>query len=385
MKKIAILGSTGSIGKQTLDVLNNLNDEFEVYSLSTYSDLEIIIDQIKKFKPRLANAVHKETYQKLEKIAREEGFSTEITYGTDGLLDLVRMDEIDIVVNAVVGAAGLLPGLEALEHKKRLCSANKESLVIGGNLMRNMLKKGGELIPIDSEHSALLQASLSGRYPEIKNLILTASGGPFWGTGVDFSKVSIEETLAHPNWSMGKKISVDSATMMNKGLEVIEARWLFDIQPENIKVLIHPESIVHSIVEFVDNSQIAQLSVPDMKLPIQYALTYPERMEGLCQSLDLSKISELHFHEPDHKRFPCLRLAYEALHKGGSFPVVLNAANEAAVQLFLEKRINLARIPEIVERVLERHTHVSNPSIDTILQIDHNVKREVIELNKLEV
>ncbi len=376
MKKITILGSAGSIGKQTLDVISRLRDRFEVYGLATLNEVDVMAEQIELFNPEVAVMVEPETSEALkEKIGDT---NTEILSGKDGVIELASRADADIVVNAIVGSAALKPSFAAIRKGVRLCSANKESLVIAGHLLIPAVEENGaELIPIDSEHSALLQASLSGKKDEIRKLILTASGGPFHGKDIDFEEVTASEALQHPNWTMGAKITVDSATMMNKGLEVIEAHWLFGIPSERIDVLVHPQSIIHSIVEFIDGSQIAQASLPDMRLPIQYALTYPKRIECPVEPLNLAEIGRLGFVEPDFRRFPCLILAYDAMEAGGSAPCILNAANEAAVALFLAGKIPFAEIPRIINRAMSSHEIIENPTLDEIIEIDDTVRNSI--------
>jgi len=378
MKKITILGSAGSIGTQTLDVLRRFPDDFSVFGLCTFNEIDLMLEQISVFNPQVVCMVDKDAALNLKK--RLNSNSPEILAGQKGLLELASMEDHNIVINAIVGAAGLLPSLKAIKPGVRLCTANKESLVIGGEIiMREIEDKQAELIPIDSEHSALLQASLSGHYQEIRRLILTASGGPFHNSDIDLKKVELKDALKHPNWSMGAKITIDSATMMNKGLEVIEAHWLFDIPLDQIEIVVHRQSIVHSIVEFIDGSQIAQASMPDMRLPIQYALTYPNRDQSTIPILNLADIGQLTFEEPDYHRFPCLKIAYRAMEIGGSAPCVMNAANEAAVQLFLGCKIRFYQIPEIVQNALESHKSISNPDIETLLAIDNEIKVAVLE------
>lgn len=376
MKNITLLGSAGSIGKQTLDVVRHLDGEFEILGLATLNEVDVMAGHIEIFKPKIAVMVDSEAADKLKEKIGSSG--TSVLSGEDGLLELASHPDSDIVVNAIVGAAALKPSFAALREGVRLCSANKESLVIAGHLLMPMVEEtGAELVPIDSEHSALLQASLSGRKHEIRKLILTASGGPFRDKDVDFEEVTASDALQHPNWTMGAKITIDSATMMNKGLEVIEAHWLFGISAEDIDVLIHPQSIIHSIVEFVDGSQIAQASHPDMRLPIQYALTYPERFDSPIEPLNLAEIGRLDFHEPDFRRFPSLILAYDALEAGGSAPCVLNAANEAAVALFLAGKISFAEIPRLINRALNSHETITNPSLDQIIEIDSSIRQSI--------
>ncbi|MGC9315438.1 MAG: 1-deoxy-D-xylulose-5-phosphate reductoisomerase [bacterium] len=376
MKNITLLGSAGSIGKQTLDVVRHLDGEFEILGLATLNEVDVMAGHIEIFKPKIAVMVDSEAADKLKEKIGSSG--TSVLSGEEGLLELASHPDSDIVVNAIVGAAALKPSFAALREGVRLCSANKESLVIAGHLLMPMVEEtGAELVPIDSEHSALLQASLSGRKHEIRKLILTASGGPFRDKDVDFEEVTASDALQHPNWTMGAKITIDSATMMNKGLEVIEAHWLFGISAEDIDVLIHPQSIIHSIVEFVDGSQIAQASHPDMRLPIQYALTYPERFDSPIEPLNLTEIGRLDFHEPDFRRFPSLILAYDALEAGGSAPCVLNAANEAAVALFLAGKISFAEIPRLINRALNSHETIANPSLDQIIEIDRSIRQSI--------
>ncbi len=377
MKKITILGSVGSIGTQTLDVVSRLSEEFSVYGLASLNEYEAMARQVEIFHPKVVALADPNAAKRLKHLLGAEG--PEILAGDEGILELAAMEESEIVVNAIVGAAGLKPSVAAIRKGVRLCTANKESLVIAGHIIMKLVRElGAELLPIDSEHSALLQASLAGKYSEISRLILTSSGGPFWGKDVDFEKVKVNEALEHPNWEMGAKITIDSATMMNKGLEVIEAHWLFDIPPGKIDVLVHPQSIVHSLVEFVDGSQIAQASLPDMRLPIQYALTYPERRESPVETLNLAQIGKLTFEEPDFRRFPSLLLAFDALEAGGTAPCVLNAANEVAVRLFIDGKISFADIPRIVNRALTEHTPLPNPTIDEILALDSDIREKTL-------
>ncbi|MCD6595665.1 1-deoxy-D-xylulose-5-phosphate reductoisomerase [bacterium] len=367
MKKIALLGSTGSIGTQTLDVIENIGGKFDVVALAAGHNLEFLRRQIRKFHPKYVCISDEHNAN----ILRTEFSDTEIFFGDNGLVELACLDDVDIVVNAIVGAKGLIPSYRAIDCGKRLCTANKESLVMAGEILTERAKETGAVIfPIDSEHSALFQSMLSGKHSEIKRLILTASGGPFWNKDVDFDKIIPVDALAHPNWSMGQKISIDSATMMNKALEIIEARWLFDIPLEKIDVLIHPQSIVHSIVEFVDGSQIAQLSLPDMRLPIQYALTYPERFESPMKPLDLAEIGNLEFCTPNKDKFPAIDLAYRVLTDGGNSPIILNTVNELAVESFLMGEIKFSQIVRFVIQALDEIPKSSVSSLDDILSAD---------------
>lgn len=378
MKKITLLGSAGSIGKQTLDVVSRLAERFEIYGLASLNEVDVVAEQIGQFRPKAVAIADMEAANILAD--RISGSGVEILFGEDGVVELASRSEADIVVNAIVGAAALKSSFAALRKGVRLCSANKESLVIAGHLLIPAVEaSGAELVPIDSEHSALLQASLAGHKREIRRLILTASGGPFLDKDVDFEHISAVEALQHPNWSMGAKISVDSATMMNKGLEVIEAHWLFGIPADKIDVVVHPQSIIHSIVEFIDSSQIAQASHPDMRLPIQYALTYPERTSCPIPPLNLAEIGRLDFREPDFRRFPSLILAYDALEAGGSAPCILNSANEAAVALFLAGKISFAEIPRIINRAMNSNEILANPTLDEIFQIDIEIRKSILK------
>ncbi|HHS49632.1 MAG TPA: 1-deoxy-D-xylulose-5-phosphate reductoisomerase [candidate division Zixibacteria bacterium] len=377
MKKVVILGSAGSIGTQTLDIISRLPEMFEVYGLATLDEVEILAMQAKIFRPNVVAIVDEAAA--LEFKNSFEGDLPEILTGAEGVEELAARTDADIIVNAIVGSAGLRPSLAAIREGVRLCTANKESLVIAGHIIMPLVREhGAELIPIDSEHSALLQASLAGNSREIRRLILTASGGPFRSKDIDLDTISVADALQHPKWSMGPKITIDSATMMNKGLEVIEARWLFDIPPDRIDVLVHPQSIIHSIVEFVDGSQIAQASMPDMRLPIQYALTYPERRPSPIGTLNLAEIGELTFEEPDFLKFPALLLAFDALEAGGSSPCVLNAANEAAVKLFIEGKIRFSDIARTVNRAMAAHEIIAKPSIDEVLALDEEIRERTL-------
>lgn len=377
MKNVVILGSTGSIGKSALTVLSIFTERFTVYGLSTNTNVNLLEQQIKQFKPRMVVITDEESFQHFS-----QNHDTEMFYGMDGLKKLCSHPQVDLVINALVGSVGLLPSLEALESGKDLAIANKESLVMAGELLIGKAKeKGAEILPIDSEHSAIQQCLLSGKKEEVKKLILTASGGPFLRKSKDdLNKITVKQALSHPTWEMGKKITIDSATLMNKGLEVIEAHWLFGIPPDRIKVLIHPQSIVHSMVEFVDGSVIAQMSVPDMKLPIQYALFYPQRVFSNNTSLDLTKAGQLTFLEPDYEKFPCLGFAYQALKMGGTAPTVLNAANEVAVETFLTGGIGFIDIQKIVQETLRGHQTKPNPSLDDIINADNWTRQRAKEL-----
>jgi 1-deoxy-D-xylulose-5-phosphate reductoisomerase len=377
MKSVAILGSTGSIGQNALQVLSSFGDKFSIFGLSANRKVQLLKEQIERFKPKMAVLHDRDALQKLGPIR-----DVEMLYGDQGLEKLSSHPQVDLVINALVGSVGLLPSLRAVETGKILAIANKESLVMAGRLlMQTSREKGAQILPIDSEHSAIQQCLLSGKREEVRRLVLTASGGPFLNKNrEDMEKITVKQALSHPTWDMGRKITIDSATLMNKGLEVIEAHWLFGVPPDRIQVLIHPQSIVHSMVEFVDGSVVAQMSVPDMKLPIQYALFYPQRVSSSNTRLDLSKVGQLTFLEPDFDKFPCLGLAYQALKLGGTAPAVLNAANEAAVGAFLEQRIGFTRIEKVVRETLAQHKTESSPSLDDILKADHWARQTAGEL-----
>ena len=370
MKNLAILGSTGSIGESTLDVVARFPERFAVKALAAGGDrLERLAEQVRATGAHLA-AVRGEG--QAERLRSLLGGGVEVCWGTEGLVRVAGAEDVDLVVSAVVGAAGLVPTYAALLEGRDVAVANKETLVVAGELVLEAARKSGSrILPIDSEHSALFQV-LEGRQPEeVRHLILTASGGPFHGRSAEsLQRVDVNEALDHPNWSMGPKITVDSATLMNKGLEVIEARWLFDVAAERIKVTVHPQSVVHSLVEFVDGSMLAQLGVPDMRGPIAYALNYPDRlpMEGL--SLDLWNLEALTFEPPDRETFPCLDLAYEALRLGGTAPAVLSGANEVAVEAFLRGHLGFPEIARLVSAALEEHGTTPLDSIHAALEAD---------------
>jgi 1-deoxy-D-xylulose-5-phosphate reductoisomerase len=373
MKNLAILGSTGSIGRNTLEVVRNLNRNdypIRVKYLSAFSNTRLLCDQIEEFSPKAVVVFNKNSFDELIKDSGHLG--CEVLYGNDSLIELIRRDDYNLMVNALVGFTGLIPTIEAIKAGKDIALANKESLVVGGELIHQLLKKSSShILPIDSEHSAILQCIQGEPAKSISKLILTASGGPFLYHEKDnFGEITIEEALNHPNWKMGRKITIDSATLMNKGFEIIEGKWLFNIDVEKIEVLIHPQSIVHSLVEFSDGSVKAQLGIPDMKLPIQYAITYPERIYSDFPRLDLGLLKSLTFFAPDFDKFECLKLAYEVIKLGGSYPVVLNASNEIAVDLFLKKKIKFPEIPGLIRKALEKHNNSSRPDLNKIIEID---------------
>lgn len=371
MKNISILGSTGSIGTQALEVVRNNKDKFNIVALAVNSSIEQLIEQIKEFRPKVV-AVYKEDKAKEIRESLPNDIDVEIFSGMEGLKIVSSLQEVDILITALVGMIGLIPTLEAIKKGKTIALANKETLVTAGNLVMNEAKKHkASIIPVDSEHSAIFQCINGENKKNIEKILLTASGGPFRNKKrEDLLNVTKNEALKHPNWSMGKKISIDSATLMNKGLEVIEAKWLFDVNVENIEVLVHPQSIIHSMVQFEDSSVIAQLGNPDMKLPIQYALSYPDRILSSFKRLDLAKISTLTFENPDMNTFPCLGLAYESLKAGGTYSTVLNAANEVLVNEFLKDTIKFYDIPTYIEKALEKHLSLKNPTLEDILEVD---------------
>jgi len=379
-KQIAILGSTGSIGKNALRVIDSLGPQYEVVALSAHSSVELLAEQARRYKPGFVAITNSDYAEQLHELLGD--LDIEILAGPDGLIKIAELRQVDIVLTAIVGAAGLQAVLAAANKGKRLAIANKEPLVIAGELLRKTTKDNGSVIlPVDSEHSAVFQAMQSGGREQVNKIILTASGGPFrQADPEDLRNVTLEQALAHPVWDMGPKITIDSATMMNKAFEIIEARWLFDIPVEKIEVLIHPESIIHSIVEFVDGSMIAQLGEPDMCLPIQYALTYPERVAGIAKALRLEDIGTLTFEKSNLQTFRALSLGYEVARTGGTAPVVFNAANEAAVEEFLAGRIKFVNIVEIIENCLNRHNVKPAVCLEDVLEADAWARREVTEL-----
>lgn len=372
MKPISILGSTGSIGVNTLKTVEHLGD-LRVVALAAGSNVEVLAEQIKQFQPELV-AVKDENCAEnlLRKITNYKLNIPKILTGEAGLIAVATHEKAETVVSATVGAVGFVPTLRAIEAGKRIALANKETLVMAGELMTKAAEKSGaEILPVDSEHNALHQCLRGENSKEVKRLILTASGGPFrTKSNAEIENATREEALNHPNWKMGDKITIDSATLMNKGLEVIEARWLFGFGAEEISVIVHPQSIVHSMIEMVDGSIIAQLGVTDMKHAIQYALTYPKRQKNCLEPLDFTQLSRLDFESPDFDKFPCLRLAYDALKIGGTMPAVLNAANEIAVKAFLDKKIRLSDIPRIIESVMNEHELQNAANLEAILESD---------------
>jgi 1-deoxy-D-xylulose-5-phosphate reductoisomerase len=379
VKRIAILGSTGSIGTNTLDVIENLGPGYRAVALSAHSQAEKLLEQARQFRPAAVAVTQEAPDESLLKSLRSTG--AEVYAGPASMEKLVSRDDVDTVVAAVVGAAGLPAVLAAVRAGKTLALANKESLVVAGSLLvPEARRRKVPILPVDSEHSAVFQAIQCGRQHEVSRVILTASGGPFRNAPADFiENATLEDALKHPTWRMGNKITIDSATMFNKALELIEACWLFDLPPEKIEVVIHPESVVHSMVEFVDGSAIAQLSPPDMRTPIQYALTYPQRVAGRAKRLNLAQKFALNFEPPDPERFPALRLAYDVARLGGTAGAVLNAANEAAVAAFTAREIPFGEISRLVELTIDRHRDrlQQNPSLSDLLEADRWAREAV--------
>jgi 1-deoxy-D-xylulose-5-phosphate reductoisomerase len=370
LKRLAILGSTGSIGTQTLDVVTQHPDRFRVEALSAGENLDLLIKQARIFKPSVVSIANPKHYAELKKSL--SNLNIQILAGPDAALQIAVLDEADTVVAAMVGFAGLKPTAAAVAAGKEIALANKETLVVAGEMiMKNASRTGSRILPVDSEHSAIMQCIEGEEYKSIEKLIITASGGPFREMSEsDLGKVTPEEALHHPNWNMGNKITIDSASMMNKGLEVIEARWLFNIMPDRIEVVVHPQSIIHSMVQFTDGSVKAQMSVPDMRLPIRYALSYPERLASSMKRVSLATLGSLTFEKPDTKRFRNMLLARQALEQGGNMPCALNAANEVAVKAFLDGRTGFYGMSEIVEYVLDKTTYINESTLEVYEETD---------------
>ncbi len=382
MKKtnISVLGSTGSIGRSTLEVIDLLSHRFNVIGLAAGRNTELLASQIKRFEPEIVS-LEKESDADFLK-AQDFSDSVQIRYGQEGAEEIARYEDVDTVVAAITGINGLRSTIAAVKSGKKVALANKESMVVAGPLIQNLAKNSGaQIFPVDSEHSGVFQCLAKEDKKNVKRVILTASGGPFFrSTKEEMNNSTIEEALDHPRWEMGEKVTIDSATMMNKGLELIEARWLFNLQPEQLDVLIHPQSIVHSLVEMCDGSVIEQLSQTDMKIPIQYALTYPEREEAPIPPLDLSRIKALEFYEVDTEKFPMILLARDALNEGDSAPVALNAANEITVQAFLEKKIVFSDIFSVINTIMKDHKKKQVDNLDDILNVDRETKLQTRNL-----
>jgi len=379
MKRIAILGSTGSIGKSTLDVIKNFPKEFSLVGLAAYSNTEILSEQIERFHPKMVSVVDEQGALNIEK---RFGKKIKVLAGSEGLNALAESQGVDLVVLAISGSAALLPLIKAIEKGKQIALANKEALVMAGKIiMQKARQHQAKILPVDSEQSAIWQCLEANNKNYLRKIYLTASGGPLNKVKKsDFKRISLKDVLKHPRWKMGEKITVDSATLMNKGLEVIETMHLFSIDASVIDVLIHPEVIIHSMVEFVDRSILAQLSFTDMRIPIQYAMSYPKRLSNGLPGVDFLRLKNLSFEKPDEIKFPCLRLAYQAAKDGGSLPCVLNAADEVAVNAFLNKKINFVSIPRVIEKVLSRMSNIKNPSLEDILRTDKEARRQAMRL-----
>ena len=369
MKKIAILGSTGSIGTQTLEIVRT-NGDLEVTALAAGNNIDLLEQQVREFRPKLAAVWKEERAAELKSRVRD--MDIEIVSGMDGLLSVAAVPESEILVTAIVGMIGILPTIEAIKAGKDIALANKETLVTAGHIIMPLAKERGvSILPVDSEHSAIFQSLQGGQRKALHKILLTASGGPFRGKKrEELKNIQVEDALKHPNWEMGRKITIDSSTMVNKGLEVIEAKWLFGVTVDQIQVVVQPQSIIHSMVEYEDGAVIAQLGTPDMKLPIQYALYYPERRYLPGDRLDFAALQQITFEKPDMDTFYGLKLAYEAGRRGGSLPTVLNAANERAVAMFLDRKIGYLQIPEIIQACMENHKNIEDPTVEEILKTE---------------
>ena len=380
MKKICILGSTGSIGTQALDVIRQHHELFEVHTLTAYNNSKLLIQQAREFQPDSVVIMREDLYNEVSEALAD--LPIKVYTGSQALCEVVTHSEIDIVLTAMVGFAGLRPTIAAINAKKTIALANKETLVVAGELICNLaVKNKVAILPVDSEHSAILQSLTGEGDNKVEKILLTASGGPFRTfTREQMATVTPAQALRHPNWEMGAKITIDSATLMNKGFEMIEAKWLFDISPDDIQVVVHPESIIHSAVQFEDGSVKAQLGVPDMRLPIQYAFTYPARLHLDGDRLDLFKLGAMHFEPADMERFPCLRLSYEAIRTGGTAPCVLNAANEIVNLAFRESKISYPMIAEIIEKTMHAIEVVNNPTLEQLIEIDGQARAFALSL-----
>jgi 1-deoxy-D-xylulose-5-phosphate reductoisomerase len=382
MKNISILGSTGSIGRSSLEVIDKLSNRFKVVGLTAGRNTQLLEKQVEKFRPKIVSVEKEEEAEDLRR--KFKGESVRVAFAQEGAEEVASFSENDIVISAITGIDGLRPTLAAVQEGKKIALANKESMVVAGSLIQEKVQKfGAQLIPVDSEHSGVFQCLAKEEMENVKKVTLTASGGPFFlKSPSEMNNISLEEALNHPRWKMGKKVTIDSATLMNKGLELIEAHWLFGLAPQQLGILIHPQSIVHSLVEMSDGSVLAQLSPTDMKIPIQYALTYPEREDSLLPSLDLSEIKALEFYEVDTEKFPIIKLARLALEKGESFPIALNAANEVVVSAFLEQRIKFMDISEVLTGIVENHQKRKVQSLEDIFDVDRETRRESLDLLK---
>jgi len=373
MKKLSILGSTGSVGTQTLDIVKTNSQDFKIIGLTTNKNIDLLKNQITEFKPEAVAVMDKEKADELKRKVEAVVYS-----GIDGIIKIAKLDEVDTVVNSLVGSIGVRPTIEAIRKQKNIALANKETLVTAGYVVMEEVKKNKvNLMPIDSEHSAIFQCLNGENIDDVNKITITASGGPFREYSKEqLEKVTVKDALNHPTWKMGNKITIDSATLMNKGFEVIETHWLYGSNYNKIEVVVHPQSIIHSLVEFKDSSVIAQLGNPDMKLPIQYALSFPKRFELNAKKLNLAEVSNLSFEYPDLDKFPCLKYAFDSGNAGGTLPAVLNAANESAVYAFLDNKTKFLDIPKIIKKMLDEHNLIKNPDLNQILNIDKKVKEE---------
>lgn len=380
MKKIGVMGSTGSIGTQTLEIVRSYPDKLKVVALAAGKNVDLLEKQIREFKPDYAVMWSEEAAKDLKQ--RVSDLDVEIGCGMDGLLEMAVLEEMEILVTAIVGMIGIRPTIEAIKHHKDIALANKETLVTAGHIIMPLAKENHvSILPVDSEHSAIFQSLQGNRRDQVKRILLTASGGPFRGKKRDeLANMTVEDALKHPNWSMGRKITIDSSTLVNKGLEVMEAKWLFDVELDDIQVLVHPQSIIHSAVEYQDGAVIAQLGVPDMKLPIQYALFYPDRLPMQGKKLDLFEVGTMTFEKPDMETFEGLQLAFQAAKAGGSMPTVYNAANEMAVSLFLDKKIRFLQITEMIREAMQHHKVIDQPDVEQILETEAYAREQVMSV-----
>ena len=380
MKKIGVMGSTGSIGTQTLEIVRSYPDKLKVVALAAGKNVDLLEKQIREFKPSYAVMWSEEAAKDLKQ--RVSDLDVEIGCGMEGLLEMAVLTEREILVTAIVGMIGIRPTIEAIKHHKDIALANKETLVTAGHIIMPLAKENHvSILPVDSEHSAIFQSLQGNRRDQVKRILLTASGGPFRGKKRDeLANMTVEDALKHPNWSMGRKITIDSSTLVNKGLEVMEAKWLFDVELDDIQVLVHPQSIIHSAVEYQDGAVIAQLGVPDMKLPIQYALFYPDRLPMQGKKLDLFEVGTMTFEKPDMETFEGLQLAFQAAKAGGSMPTVYNAANEMAVSLFLDKKIRFLQITEMIREAMQHHKVIDQPSVEQILETEAYAREQVMSV-----
>ena len=381
-RKIAVLGSTGSIGTQALDVISRYPDRFEAYALVANNQVDRLLEQVRRFKPEVVVIANESKYAALKEALSD--LPVKVWAGAEAIEQVVQDTEIDIVLTAMVGFSGLKPTISAIKARKTIALANKETLVIAGELITRLaLENRAAILPVDSEHSAIFQCLNGEGSNEIEKILLTASGGPFRNFSMSqLQQVTREQALHHPNWNMGAKVTIDSSTLMNKGLEMIEARWLFDVNPSQIEIIVHPQSIIHSMVQFKDRSIMAQLSLPDMRMPIQYAFSYPERIPSDVKPVNFFELSTLTFEKPDTKRFRNLGLAYESIEKGGNMPCIMNAANEIAVELFLQEKIGFLQMSELIEQTLTKTVFIQNPSLEDYIQTDTEAREIALETAK---